>query len=393
VLELGSFIAAPMVGRMLADFGAQTIKVELPQRGDELRTWGTILQTSAGEISAWWFSMARNKQLVTLDLHQPQGRAIALELIKHCDIVLENFRPGRLEEWGLGWEQIRAVNPRVVLVRISGYGQNGPYRERAGYGNVSESMGGLRYVTGFPDRPPVRVGISLGDALAAQQAAFGALLALRAREQTGQGQLVDVSLTESVFALTEAMLTEYMHAGVVRERSGNALLRAAPSNFYPTTDDHWMAIGGNGENVFRRLAKAMGKPELTSDPRFADNLARVAHHEELDEIISAWTSTHTLAELQVILDEAGIPAGPIMNIADIAADPQYQAREMLLQVPDERLSEGYVVMPGIVPKLTETPGKVTHAGRALGVDNRSVYGELLGLRAEDLAQLEAEGVI
>jgi crotonobetainyl-CoA:carnitine CoA-transferase CaiB-like acyl-CoA transferase len=189
------------------------------------------------------------------------------------------------------------------------------------------------------------------------------------------------------------MLTEYMHAGVVRERSGNALLRAAPSNFYPTTDDHWMAIGGNGENVFRRLAKAMGKPELTSDPRFADNLARVAHHEELDEIISAWTSTHTLAELQVILDEAGIPAGPIMNIADIAADPQYQAREMLLQVPDERLSEGYVVMPGIVPKLTETPGKVTHAGRALGVDNRSVYGELLGLRAEDLAQLEAEGVI
>src|SRR5579863_4619128 len=232
VLELGSFVAAPLATRTLADSGAEVIKVEPPGRGDELREWGTMVPTHAGKISAWWLAQSRNKRLITLDLHRSEGQELALRLVEQVHIVIENFRPGRLEEWNLDYERMKAVNPRIVLVRISGFGQTGPYRERAGYGNVGESMGGVRYITGFPDRPPVRVGVSLGDALAAQQAAFGAMLALRASERDGLGQVVDVAITEAVFALTEAMFTEYKHAGVVRERSGNSMLRAAPSNVY-----------------------------------------------------------------------------------------------------------------------------------------------------------------
>ena len=394
VIELGSFVAAPAATRILADFGAEVIKVESPGAGDELRQWGEAVETRDGRhISAWWLATARNKRFVTLNLREPRGQELALELIARSDIVVENFRPGRLEAWNLGYERMRAVNPRIVLVRISGYGQTGPYREKAGYGNVSESMGGLRYVTGYPDRPPVRVGVSLGDTLAAQQAAFGALLALRVAERTGQGQVVDVAITEAVFAVTEGMLTEYAHNGVVRERSGNKLLRAAPSNVYRTGDGHWIAIGGNGENVFRRFAAAMAMPELVTDPRFADNRARVANHDALDAIIGRWTEAHTLAELQRTLDAAGVPAGPVMSIADIAADPQFQARGMVARAPDARLPEGGVILPGIVPRLTETPGHITHAGGELGADNAAVFGDLLGLDAEAQAALEAQGVI
>lgn len=393
VLELSSFVAAPLAARILADFGADVIKVEPPQRGDELRTWGTMIPTGSGQISAWWLSQSRNKRLITLDLHRPEGQRLALRLVKHADIVIENFRPGRLESWNLGYEQMRVVNPRVVFVRISGFGQSGPYRERAGYGNVGESMGGVRYVTGFPDRPPVRIGVSLGDALAAQQAAFGAMLALRASERDGEGQVVDVAITESVFALTEAMLTEYKHAGIVRERSGNSMLRAAPSNVYQTNDGHWLAIGGNGENVFRRLAQAIGQPALIEDERFRDNHARVAHHQELDEIVSSWVAALSLDEAQTILDEAGVPAGPVMSIADIAADEQYQARGMIAAVPDERMPEGVTYMPGIVPHLTETPGAIAHSGGNLGADNVAIYGDYLGLSIAELERLEAEGVI
>jgi crotonobetainyl-CoA:carnitine CoA-transferase CaiB-like acyl-CoA transferase len=256
------------------------------------------------------------------------------------------------------------VNPRIVLVRISGYGQTGPYRERAGYGNVSESVGGLRYVTGFPDRPPVRVGVSLGDALAAQQAALGALLALRVAEQTGRGQVVDVAITEAVYALTEGMITEYAHQGVVRERTGNQLLRAAPSNVYRTGDGKWIAIGGNGENVFRRLARAIGQPELADDPRFKDNRARIAHADLLDDLIGAWTAAHSLQEAAALLDDAGVPAGPVMSIADIAADPQFQAR-----------------------------GMIQHAGGALDADTRAVLSQVLGLDAAALDVLARRGVI
>jgi crotonobetainyl-CoA:carnitine CoA-transferase CaiB-like acyl-CoA transferase len=378
---------------VLADFGAEVIKVEPPRRGDELRTWGTLLPTRHGPISAWWLSQARNKRLITLDLHHAEGQALVLKLVEHADIVIENFRPGRLEGWGIGYEQMARVNPRIVLVRISGFGQTGPYRERAGYGNVSESMGGIRYVTGYPDRPPVRVGVSLGDALAAQQAVFGAMLALRASERDGHGQVVDVAITEAVFALTESMLTEYVHQGVTRERTGNSMLRAAPSNIYQTHDGHWLAIGGNGENVFSRLASAMGQPQLADDERFHDNLARVAHYRELDELLGAWVAEHTLDELQTVLDHAGVPAGPVMSIAEIATNPHYQERGMITRISDERMPDGVAVMPGVVPRLTETPGNITHSGGALGADNEQVYTKLLGLPTTELEQLRAKGVI
>ncbi|HKV86011.1 MAG TPA: CoA transferase [Ktedonobacterales bacterium] len=387
VVEFGSFVAAPTTTRILADFGAEVIKVEPPGSGDELRQWGEMIPTRDGALSAWWLFVARNKRLITLNLRDPRGQALALRLIAKSDIVVENFRPGRMEGWNLGYEQMRAVNPRVVLVRISGYGQTGPYRERAGYGNVSESMGGLRYVTGFPDRPPVRVGVSLGDTLAAQQAAFGALLALRVAEHTGKGQVVDVAITEAVFAVTEGMLTEYAHKEVVRERTGNKLLRAAPSNVYATGDGKWLAIGGNGENVFRRFTQALGAPELAQDPRFMDNRARVAHHDELDDIISEWTGARTLAEAREILDEAGVPAGPVMSIADIADDPQYQARGMIARTPDERMEAGEVVLPGIVPRLSATPGAISHSGGDLGADTASVMTDLLGLEGDELDRL------
>ncbi|GAC1476661.1 MAG: CoA transferase [Ktedonobacterales bacterium] len=392
VLELGSFIAGPMTARILADFGAEVVKVEAPGVGDELRHWGELIPTRTGTVSAWWLTQSRNKRLVTLNLRHPEGQDLALQLIERCDIVVENFRPGRLESWNLGYERMRAVNPRVVLVRISGFGQTGPYRGRAGYGNVSESMGGLRYVTGFPDRPPVRVGVSLGDSLAAQQAAFGAVLALRVAEQTGAGQVVDVAITEAVFAMTEGMLTEYGHQGVVRERTGNKLLRAAPSSVYRTRDEKWLAIGGNGENVFRRFARAMGRPELSQDPRFVDNRARVTNNDILDDIISAWVADHTQADAQAILDEAGVPAGPVMSIADIAADPHFQARGMIARVPDGRFAEGDAIMAGVVPRLTSTPGVIHHGGGELGADNHYVFRELLGLDDERLSQLAAAGV-
>jgi crotonobetainyl-CoA:carnitine CoA-transferase CaiB-like acyl-CoA transferase len=254
-------------------------------------------------------------------------------------------------------------------------------------------MGGIRYVTGFPDRPPVRIGVSLGDALAAQQAVLGAQMALRAAERDGVGQVVDVSIAEAAFALTEAMLTEYAHAGVVRERVGNSFQKAAPSNVYRTGDGRWLAVGGNGENVFRRLAAAMGQPELVEDARFHDNRARVAHAQELDEIVGTWVASRTLAQAQEALDAAAVPAGPVMSIADIADDPQYLSRGMIAQVPDARMLDGVAVMPGIIPRLTETPGRIARAGGALGADNASVYRDLLGLTDDDVARLEAEGVI
>ena len=393
VLELGSFVAAPAATRMLADFGAEVIKVEQPGSGDELRQWGEMIAMREGEVSAWWLSLARNKRLVSLNLRHPKGQELALRLVAASQIVVENFRPGRLDAWNLSYERMREVNPAVVLVRISGYGQTGPSHDRAGYGNVSESMGGLRYVTGFPDRPPVRIGVSLGDMLAAQQAALGAVMALRVAEQVGVGQVVDVAITESVFALTEGMVTEYAHKGVVRERAGNKLLRAAPSNVYRTGDARWIAIGGNGENVFRRFARAMGMPELATDERFKDNRGRVAHIEELDAIIARWTMSRTLVEAQAALDEAGVPAGPAMSIADIVHDPQFQARGMIARIPDERFPSGEVVMPGIVPTLSETPGALRFAGGEPARDNAAILRDLLNLSDEDLRALADEGVI
>jgi crotonobetainyl-CoA:carnitine CoA-transferase CaiB-like acyl-CoA transferase len=393
VLEFGSFVAGPATTRTLADFGADVIKIEQPGSGDELRQWGEMVEMREGDVSAWWLTLARNKRLVSLNLRHPQGQELALRLVSRSQIVVENFRPGRLDAWNLTYERMREVNPAVVLVRISGYGQTGPSHARAGYGNVSESMGGLRYVTGFPDRPPVRIGVSLGDMLAAQQAALGAVMALRVAEQTGEGQIVDVAITESVFAMTEGMVTEYAHGGVVRERAGNKLMRAAPSNVYRTGDEKWIAVGGNGENVFRRFTRAMGFPEMADDERFRDNRARVANIDALDAIITTWTTSRTLADAQAALDEAGVPAGPVMSIADIVNDAQFQARGMIAHIPDDRFSSGEVVMPGIVPTLTATPGVVRHAGGEPGQHNDEVFRGLLEMDDGELGNLAAEGVI
>jgi crotonobetainyl-CoA:carnitine CoA-transferase CaiB-like acyl-CoA transferase len=392
-LELSSIIAGPMAARILGDFGADVIKAEAPGQGDELRRWGTMLETSGGPISAWWFSMARNKRLITLNLRVPEGQAIALKLVAQSDIVVENFRPGRLEAWNLGYERMQEVNPGVILVRMSGYGQTGPYSQHAGYGNIGESVGGLRYITGYPDRPPVRIGVSLGDELAANQAALGAMMALQARQRTGCGQVVDVAITEAVFAMTEGMLTEYAHAGVVRERKGNILSQTAPSNIYQTQNKRWLAIGGNGDNVFPRLMQCLGQPELAHDRRFCDNQSRIAHNSELDQIIGEWTAQRTLEEAKALLDDAGIPAGPVMSIADIAADPQYEARGMIVRVPDNRLAEKEVVLPGIIPRLTETPGTIHHSGGDLGADNQTVYHDILGMDEHEIQRLQEKGVI
>lgn len=406
VLELGSLIAGPLATRILADFGAQVIKVEPPE-GDPLRGWGILTEHG----SLWSMVQARNKQTITLDLKKEKARDLVRRLAAESDVVVENFRPGRLEAWGLGYDDLKRINPRLVMVRISGYGQTGPYKDRPGFGNIAEAMGGIRYVTGFQDRPPVRVGLSIGDSLAALYAVIGSLLALYRRDAvpvrgqlapdapggdcrngaSGTGQVVDVALTEAVFSLLESILPEYAAFGAVRERQGNTLATAAPSNVYPTRDGKWLAIGANGDSIFRRFTALIGQPELAEDPRFIDNAARVAHVDKIDGIIEDWTLGHDMNELIELLAGAGVPAGPVYSIADIAADLQFQARQMILEVPDARI--GRVTMPGVVPVLTETPGSVRWAGPAIGADNHEVLRSVLGLSDEEIEGLADEGVI
>lgn len=418
ILELGSLIAGPLATRILADFGAEVIKVESPQGGDPLRTWGML--TPYGSL--WSLVQSRNKKTVTLDLKNPKAREIVRRLASKCDVVIENFRPGKLEEWGLGYEELKKTNPGLIMVRVSGFGQTGPYRDRPGFGNIAESMGGIRYITGYPDRPPVRVGLSIGDTVAALYAVIGTLLAVHRRDAArahdrytttthgrdisadrGQdsiptrgeagagGQVVDVALTEAVFSLLESILPEYAAFGAVRERSGNTLFAAAPSNIYRTGDGKWLAIGGNGFGIFRRLTAAMGRPELADDPRFADNPSRVANVQELDETISAWTGSHTMEELLELLEKAEVPSGPVYSIADIVADAQFQSRGMMIAVDDPRV--GKVMMPGAVPVLSETPGQIKWAGPDLGAFNREIYSGLLGLSDDEIEALGQEGVI
>ncbi|MDQ0189380.1 CaiB/BaiF CoA transferase family protein [Alicyclobacillus cycloheptanicus] len=389
MLEFGSLIAGPFATRLLADFGAEVIKIESEQ-GDPLRQWGLLADNGD---SWWWQAQARNKKLMVLDLHHEEGQAIARDLVKQADVIVENFRPGQMDRWNLGYEALSQVNPEIVYVSVSGFGQSGPYRERPGFGNIAESMSGMRYVTGFPDRPPVRVGFSIGDEIAALYAVFGALMSLlrRERHQDGLGDHVDVALTEAVFSLTEGAMTEYKHANVIQERTGNALKRSAPSNIYPTKDGRYIAIGANTPRIFPRLLAAMGREELANDPRFIDNQARLANIEELDAMIAEWTQTFLLSDLWEKLNAYEVPAGPVMNVADIASDPHYQAREMIIQVPSEEL--GAVWMPGVVPKLTNFPGGVDHTGNCLGHDTAWVLRTILHW---DDAQIEAaveKGVI
>ena len=376
VLEIGSTVAGPAAGRLLADFGAHVIKVEPPE-GDHLRTWGAL----APDGTSWWFkSHNRNKSFAAFDLHDPldaqRVRAIALQ----CDVVLENFRPGRLEEWGLGYEQLRAERPDIVYVSISGYGQDGPYAGRPGFGNIAECMSGLRFVTGYPDRPPVRTGISIGDEIAGLYAVIGTTMALLARNRTGVGDHVDVSLVESSFSLMESMLPDYVHAGTVTERTGNRYLRAAPAGTYRTRDGKWLSISANSQPIFRRLCGVLGQPELADDPRFATNQARIQNDDALDPIIAAWVVHVDLSDADATLAKAGIPAGPVYSIADIVADEQMRARGAIASAPAD---DGTAIATyGVVPKLHAHPGRIDHAARGVGHDHDAI------LAAFGLAELE-----
>lgn len=389
ILELASFIAGPYCGQLFADLGAEVIKVELPDGGDPMRQWG---RRPGDGHSVWWAVIGRNKKSVTLDVRTPDGQRIARQLVAKVDVFVENFRPGTVEGWGLGYESVRAINPRLIMVRISGFGQTGPYSDRAAFGSVAEAMAGLRYLSGDPDRPPVRVGISIGDTLAGLFGAVGALAALRRRDADGgTGQCIDVGITDSILAILESVIAEYARFGVARERSGATLPGVAPSNVYPTRDGHWVAIGANADAIFRRLCQAMGKPALAEDPRFATHQARGAGQSELDRIIAEWTEKHDRADLLALLDAAAVPAGPINSAREIVSDPHFLAREMIVKVTDSVLGE--VIMQGAVPKFSETPAGVGWAGPRLGEHNQEVYSGLLGMTPEELEELSQKRII
>ena len=387
VLELGQVIAGPFCGQLLGDLGADVVKIEPPGVGDVLRQWGH--RTDDGD-SLWWRVTGRNKRSVTIDLRTPAGQDLVRRLAQQADILVENFRPGTMERWGLGWDDLSAVNPRLIMVRISGFGQDGPYARRAGYAAIGEAMGGLRALTGYPDRPPTRVGVSIGDSLTGMFGALGALAALEARHRTGRGQVVDASIYESVLAVTEALVIDWHAEGLSRERTGPTLPGIAPSNVYPTEDGH-VLIAANQDSVFARLVDVMGHPDLAADSRFASHQARASHVAEIDAIVSAWTLTHTCAQALELLHKAGVPAGLVYEPKDMVADPHFAARESLVRVPDDRYGE--IVMQAVFPKLSATPGQVRHAGPALGADTEAVLCELLKLEPVDIERLRRDGVI
>ena len=387
VVELGQVIAGPFCGQLLGDLGADVVKVEPPGSGDVLRQWG---HAEGGGDSLWWTVAGRNKRSVTIDLRTPEGQQLVRDLVAGADVLVENFRPGTLERWGLGWDDLAAIRPELVMVRISGFGQTGPYSGRAGYASVGEAMGGLRALTGYPDRPPVRVGISIGDSLTGLFGALGALAALEARRRTGRGQVVDASIFESVLGVTESLVIDWQVAGLVRERTGATLPGIAPSNVYPTRDGQ-VILGANQDSVFRRLTELMGHPELADDPRFRDHRARGRNMAEIDAIVAGWTAGQSAAELLERLHASGVPAGLLYEPRDMLDDPHFAARRSIVIVADER--HGEVAMQDVVPKLSETPGEVRFTGRPLGADTDAVLTELLGLSAERIAALRDLGVL
>ena len=386
VVEMGTLIAGPFCGQVLGDFGADVIKVEDPGKGDPMRQWGRSLPKG---LSPWWPVIGRNKRSVALDLRQPEGRELALALIDQADVLIENFRPGALEKWGMGYDTLAARNPRLVMARVSGFGQTGPYSERAGYGLIGEAMGGLRYVTGEPDRPPARAGISIGDSLTALHAVIGVMMALHHRERTGRGQMIDAALYESVLSVMENLVTEYDLTGYVRERSGSVLPGIAPSNVYPCANGESLLIGGNGDAVFARLAATMGREDLAADPRYATHAARGENQTELDGIVSAWTRNWPLPELLALLETNGVPCGRIFRAPDMLEDPQFAARQSIVEVDHPVF--GKVKMQNAFPRLSETPGSVRWPGPALGAHTREVL-ESLGVDAGRLADLVARKI-
>ena len=386
VLELGSTVAGPFCGRLLADFGADVVKVEPPE-GDVVRTMGKVHEGK----SLYAASIFRNKRLVAVDMRREDGLNLIRRMAANCDLVVENFRPGTMEKWGLGYEQLSAVNPGLVLVRISGFGQSGPYRGRPGYGVIGEAVSGMRYITGDPDRPPARVSVSLTDYITGLYAAFGATMALLARTRTGRGQIVDAALYESAFSFMEPHVPAYDKTGHIAQRTGSRLQGSVPNNLYSTGDDNIIHITAMADTVFGRLCEAMQRPDLASDPRFAKAGQRVANDEALDEIIGAWTSSLTLTEIEARLHAASVPATRIYTMADIFRDPQYHARAMLPSVPSDDFGE--IVVAGITPKLSQSPGAIRHAGRKVGQDSRAVLEGWLNLAPTEIDRLVATGIV
>jgi crotonobetainyl-CoA:carnitine CoA-transferase CaiB-like acyl-CoA transferase len=387
VVEMGQLIAGPFAAKMLAEFGAEVIKIEPPVTGDPLRKWRLLHDGT----SVWWAAQSRNKQSVTLDLRQAEAHDVVKRLIKDADILIENFRPGTLEKWGLGWEELSAINPGLVMLRVSGYGQSGPYRDLPGFGVIGEAMGGLRHLSGEPGRTPVRVGVSIGDSLSALHGVIGVLLALRHKEQNGgAGQQVDVALYESVFNMMESLIPEYSVFGTVREPAGSSLPGIAPTNAYRCQDGKYALIAGNGDSIYRRLMEKIDRMDLANDPELAQNDGRVRHVARIDAAISTWTAERSLDDVLAALKEANIPSGKIYDASDIASDPHYQAREMLLA---STLDDGTsVTLPGIVPKLVATPGRVQSRAPTLGQHTDSVL-EGLGIDASTRESWRSRGLI
>ena len=387
VVELGTLIAGPYCGSVLAQFGADVIKVESPGDGDPLRKWRKLHEGT----SLWWYSQSRNKKSITLNLKSPRAQEIVRDLVKGADIVVENFRAGLLDEWGLGWKALSEINPKLVMVRISGYGQTGPYKDRPGFAAIAESMGGLRYLAGYPDRPPVRVGVSIGDTLAGLYGVIGALLAMHhVKVNRGQGQFIDVALYEAVFGVMESLIPEFAAFGHVRERTGASLPGISPSNTYPCKDGRYVIIAGNSDSIFKRLMNAIGRADLANDPALARNDGRVKQNDMLDEAITAWTSRQGLDEVLEVLEKAEVPNGRIYTAADIHADPHYKARQM---IEKQAMPDGTPIeIPGVVPKLSQTPGGTRWLGPALGQHTEEVLASI-GIRGEAVEQLRRDGVI
>lgn len=387
VIEMGQLVAGPFCGQLLGDFGAEVIKIEPPGQGDPMRDWG---QVKAQGQSLWWPIVARNKKSVTLDARRLEGQELIRQLVKQSDVLIENFRPGTMKKWGLGYEDLRAINPGIIVVSISGYGQDGPYAEKPGYASIGEAVGGLRNVIGYPDRSPCRAGISLGDSLTGMFGAIGALMALQARQRTGEGQLVDAAIYESVLALMESLVSEYVETGYQRQRTGAKLPKIAPTNVYPTADGE-ILIAANQDTIFKRLAEAMGRPELATDVRYATHNARGENQDELDEYIGGWTRTHSAEALTALLDKHDVPNGKIYTPADMTVDAHFKAREAIIDVAHPMLKK--VSMQNAFPKLSATPGEVRWCGPELGQHNEEVFQKLLGVSAVAYGELQNKGVI